>query len=97
MTMVFVGRIVDALFIFRYKLPPSVIIGYYTHITTISMCGPRLEGVYGGFIINLKRKENIAECCVAHLFLLVLALGAMSGVRTYRLLFLGRCKLLSTV
>lgn len=33
----------------------------------------------------------------AHLFLLVLALGAMSGVRTYRLLFLGRCKLLSGV
>lgn len=29
--------------------------------------------------------------------MLVLAVGAMSGVRTYRLLFLGRCKLLSTV
>ena len=32
-----------------------------------------------------------------YLFWLVLAVGAMSGVRTYRLLFLGRCKLLSGV
>lgn len=61
MKMVFVGRIVDALFIFRYKLPPSVIIGYYAHITTISMCGPRWEGAYRGFIIRLKteRRERL--------------------------------------
>lgn len=32
-----------------------------------------------------------------YLFLLVLAVAAMSGVRTYRLTFLGRCKLRSTV
>lgn len=44
-----------------------------------------------------KEKWDSVECWDTHLFLLVLALGAISGVRTYKLLFLGRCKLLSTV
>lgn len=47
--------------------------------------------------ITHRKKCRSAECWAEYLFLLVLALGAMSGVRTYRLLFLGRCKLLSTI
>lgn len=59
------------------------------------------EGDLGGFMMRLHKKKKkmweIYECWAEYLFLLVLAVGAMSGVRTYRLLFLGRCKLLITV
>lgn len=54
------------------------------------------QGKTGGRIGRMCHEKKEYESS-KYLFLLVLALGAMSGVRTYRLLFLGKCKLLSSV
>lgn len=89
------------MYITWYRLPPGV---HYRELyslllplgyTDCTRMG-RNTGRNNDRTAHRKRSESV-ECWDTYLFLLVLALGAISGVRTYKLLFLGRCKLLSTV